>query len=373
MEQDAPNTVGVDISKAHLDAHRLRTGEAARFDNDAAGFKELAVWIGAADRVVHEATGRCHRDFEEALAEAGLPLARANPLRARRFAQSMGRNAKTDAVDAAVPARMGAALDLRSTEPPSPALRDLGDLTAAREALVRDRVAALNRRKGLRLALLRRQCRLRLAQIERRLKAVDAEIARMLAGDEGLARRAETLASIPGVGKATAAGLLAAMPELGGLDAKAAASLAGLAPVARESGQWRGKRFIQGGRARVRRLLHMAAVAAVRHNPDLGRKHRDLIGRGKPPKAALVAVMRKLLLLANALLRQNRLWTPRAGDEPAAAPPAEAAEEAGGPSGLGEGSLGDRSQGPKGQPPARPASAGAQPQHGASDLIPAPA
>ncbi len=117
----------------------------------------------------------------------------------------------------------------------------------------------------------------------------------------------------------------------------------------------------------------MAAVAAVRHNPDLGRKYRDLIGRGKPPKVALVAVMRKLLLLANALLRQNRLWTPRAGDEPAAAPPAEAAEEAGGPSGLGEGSLGDRSQDPKGQPPARPASAGARPPHGTSALLPAPA
>ena len=124
---------------------------------------------------------------------------------------------------------------------------------------------------------------------------------------------------------------------------------------------------------RVRRLLYMAAVAAVRHNPDLGRKYRDLIGRGKPPKVALVAVMRKLLLLANALLRQNRPWTPRAGDEPTAAPPAEAAEEAGGPSGLGEGSLGDRSQGPKGQPPARPASARGQPPHGTSALLPAPA
>ncbi len=105
MKQDTANMVGVDISKSHLDAHRLRTGEAAQFGNDAAGFKELAVWIGTADCVVHEATGRCHRDFEEALAGAGLPLARANPLRARRFAQSMGRNAKTDAVDAAVLAR----------------------------------------------------------------------------------------------------------------------------------------------------------------------------------------------------------------------------------------------------------------------------
>ncbi len=126
MEQDTPNTVGVDISKAHLDAHRLRTGEAARFDNDATGFKELSRWIGSADRVVYEATGRYHRDFEEALVEAGLPLTRANPLRARRFAQSMGRNAKTDAADAAVLAQMGAALDLRPTEPPSRVLRDLG-------------------------------------------------------------------------------------------------------------------------------------------------------------------------------------------------------------------------------------------------------
>ncbi len=256
MRENTPNMVGVDISKSHLDAHRLRAGEAARFGNDAAGFEELAGWIGAADRVVHEATGRHHRAFEEALAGAGLPLARANPLRARRFAQSMGRNAKTDAVDAAVLARMGAALELRPTEPPGGALRDLGDLTVAREALARDRVAALNRQKGLRVALLRRQRRLRLERNGRQLKAVDAEIARTLVGDEGLARR----------------------------------------------------------------LLYMAAVAATRHNPDLGRKHRDLIGRGKPPKVALVAVMRKLLLLANALLRQDRLWTPRAGDEPVAPP-----------------------------------------------------
>ena len=368
MKEDAPNTVGVDISKMRLDAHRLRDGEAAQFDNDASGFKELARWIESADCVVYEATGRYHRGFEEALVAAGMPLARANPLRARRFAQSMGRNAKTDAVDAAVPARMGAALDLRPTAPAGGALRDLADLTAAREALVRDRVAALNRREGQRIALLRRQCRQRLAQLDRQVKALDAEIARTLADDEGLARRAELLASIPGVGLATAAGLLAAMPELGGLDAKAAASLAGLAPVARESGRWRGKRFIQGGRARVRRLLYMAAVAAIRHNPDLGRKHRELVGRGKPPKVALTAVMRKLLLLANALLRQNRLWTPRA-DNPEA-PAAENAKDAGGPSGLGEGSLGDRSQDPKGQSAAPSADARSRSSPGRPPTLP---
>ena len=328
MKEDTPNTVGVDISKAHLDAHRLRDGEAAQFDNDACGFEELAHWVGAAHCVVYEATGRYHRDFEEALVAAGIPLARANPLRARRFAQSMGRNAKTDAVDAAVLARMGAALDLHPTAPADRALRDLSDLTAAREALVRDRVAVLNRREGQRIALLRQQGRQRRAQLDRQIKALDAEIARTLAHDERLARRAESLASIPGVGRTTAAALLAAMPELGGLDAKAAASLAGLAPVARESGQWQGKRFIQGGRARVRRLLYMATLAAIRHNPDLARKYRALVDRGKPPKVALTAVMRKLLLLANALLRHNRLWTPRA-DMPGAQP----AENAAGPKG----------------------------------------
>ena len=371
MEENTPNTIGVDISKTRLDAHRLRDGAAAQFGNDAAGFKELARWIGSADCVVYEATGRCHRDFEEALAKAGLPLARANPLRARRFAQSMGRNAKTDAADAAVLARMGAALDLRPTQP-SRAQSDLADLAVARDALVADRVAALNRCKDQRVALLRQQSRRRLAHVERQIEALDAAIARTLDEDEGLAHRARLLASIPGIGQITAAGLLAAMPELGGLDAKAAASLAGLAPVARESGQWQGKRFIQGGRGRVRRLLYMAAVTAIRHNPDLARKYRELVGRGKAPMVALVAIMRKLLLLANALLRQNRPWTPKASDEPAREQPPEAAEDADGPSGLGEGSLGDRSQGPKGQPTTSAPSVGGQSAHPSGHPLPAP-
>ena len=282
----------------------------------------------------------------------------------------MGRNAKTDAVDAAVLARMGAALDLRPTEPPSRAMRELADLAAAREGLVADRVAALNRAGNQRVALLKQQCRRRLAQVARQLDAVDAEIAPTLAKDEGLARRAETLASIPGVGRTTAAGLLAAMPELGSLDARgggqsgrSGARGARVRPVA-------GKRLIQGGRGRVRRLLYMAAVSAIRHNQDLGRKYRELTARGKPAKAALVAVMRKLLLLANALLRQNRLWTPRSGDESARDQP-DTAADAGGPSDLGEGSLGDRSQGPKGQPAALAPSAGCRPRADGR-LLPSP-
>ena len=136
-----------------------------------------------------------------------------------------------------------------------------------------------------------------------------------------LTRRAEILTSIPGVSRITAAGLLTQMPELGSLDAKAVASLAGLAPVTRQSGTWAGRSFIQGGRARARRLLYMPALAAICYNPDLRVKYRQLVAQGKPRKVAVIAVMRKLLVLANALLGQDRCWLPeRPGRDSAAAP-----------------------------------------------------
>ena len=143
---------------------------------------------------------------------------------------------------------------------------------------------------------------------------MDEAIATLIGADETLARQAEVLVSIPGIASVTAAGLLAEMPELGRLDAKAAASLAGLAPVTCESGQYKGRGRIRGGRARVRETLYMAAVSASRHNPDLARKYADLRARGKPPKVALTAIMRKLIVLANALLKQDRTWTPNHAD-----------------------------------------------------------
>ena len=315
--------VGIDISKTHLDTYMAPAGKAARFTNDAAGFNALIAWIDQPVRsVVYEPTGPWHRAFEEALLQAGLPLARANPLQARRFAQAMGQRAKTDAVDARVLAQMGTALPLRPTEASSPTRRALEELQRARDALVTDRTAARNRQKHLRHRLLRQQSKTRLSQIDRHLAAVDAEIGKRLAEDGVLARRTEILTSIPGVSSITAAGpMLTQMPELGRLDAKAVASLAGLAPVTRQSGAWQGRSFIQGGRPRVRRLLYMPALAAARCNPDLRAKYRQLRGQGKPPKVALTAVMRKLLLLANALLEQNRYWLPdRPGRGSAAAP-----------------------------------------------------
>lgn len=369
MGEHSRDAVGVDISKTHLDAWRP-DGEAKRFGNDAEGFAEFAAWIAPADAlVVYESTGHYHRDFEEALA-GRLRLARVNAARARRFAQALGEEAKTDAADARVLAAMGRAMPLRQVEARSPALRDLDELATARDGLVKDRVAALNRQKHVRDKLLKRQNRNRRAQIDRQLRAVDARIGQLLASDPELARRAEVLASIPGLGPVTVAGLVVDMPELGALDAKAAASLAGLAPMARESGNWKGRSRIKGGRARVRRLLYMAALSAIRCNPELAAKHRQLVACGKPGKVALVAVMRKLLLLANVLLRDDRLWTP--GTE-RRGPLAPAAEDAGGPSGLGEGSLGDRRQDPKGQPPSNGAAASRQPIVGLGPPLPTPA
>ena len=210
---------------------------------------------------------------------------------------------------------MGAAFDLRRVEPPSQAHRDLAELKTARDALTRDRTAVLHRRDQARHTLVKRELKLRLGQIERQIKALNAEIAKLIAADDKLSRRSEILISIPGVAEVTAAALIAEMPELGRIDAKAAASLAGLAPVTRESGKWKGRSFIRGGRARARRALYMSALTAITYNPDMARKYQDLRARGKPAKVALTAIMRKLIVLANALLEQDRLWSPRPGPE----------------------------------------------------------
>ena len=184
MDDHTPDTVGVDASKAHLDVHRRATGESARFANDAAGFEALAAWIGTSvGDVVYESTGPWHRAFEEALA-GRLPLARVNAMRARRFAQAMGQEAKTDAADARVLATMGAAVELRRVVVLPQARRDLDELHTARDGLVKDRTAALNRQKHVRHRLLRRQIKNRPDQIGRQIKALDAEVAKLIAADE---------------------------------------------------------------------------------------------------------------------------------------------------------------------------------------------
>ena len=265
------HSVGVEISKAHLDVYWIPQGKWARFGNNAAGFKALSREIdGRVGCLAYEPTGSYHLDFEEALLKAGLPLARVNPWQARNFVQALGRRVKTDAIDAQGLAQMAAAMELRPTPVFSKRQRQLKELQVAREALIQDRTRARNRRQHLRSHLLKRHNKARLRQIEQQLGAVDTEIQRRLQEEEPLARRAEILRSIPGLSSVTAAGLLTEMPELGTLTAKTAASLAGLAPVTRQSGTWRGRSFLQGGRSRVRRLLYMPALSAIRCHPRSG-------------------------------------------------------------------------------------------------------
>jgi transposase len=309
----AETNIGIDISKDHLDVHRLPGDERRRFDNSKAGHKALIRWIGDTPaRVVYEPTGYYHRALERALAAAGMPIAKVNPRQARRFAEATGNLAKTDALDAAMLTRMGAVLSLEARPVPSGIINDLRDLRTARNALIKDQVAALTRAKAITLPLLKRHNAARLKQIEAQREAVDAEINALIQGDPDLAQRFAILCSIPGIAEVSAAMLLIEMPELGSLDEKQVAALAGLAPIARQSGNWKGKSFIRGGRQQVRQGLYMPALVAIRFNADLKTKYEQLIKAGKAPKQAITAVMRKLIILANALLKKGRQWQLRA-------------------------------------------------------------
>jgi transposase len=306
MSQNLPQTIGIDISKASLDCHAYPAGIDRQFANTAKGHRALIVWAAQwqIERIAFEATATYHRALETALAH--MPCVKLNPERARRFAQATGTLAKTDRIDAMLLARMAATLQLPVRPARSPSQLLLAELINARDGLVRDRTALKNREKNLTIALLKRQCRQRLDQIARHLDALDAEIAAIISADPALARRHEILTSIDGVGTLTANQLITTMPELGSLNNKQAAALAGLAPVARQSGQWKGKSFIRGGRANVRQALYMPALVAARFNPDLKAKYRQLVEAGKPAKVAITAIMRKLVVIANTLLKADR-------------------------------------------------------------------
>ena len=308
-------TIGIDVSKETIDVHRLPDGERRQFANDKTGLAAFLRWLDRSGeppaRIVFEATGAYHRALERRLAEAGLPAVKVNPRNARRFAEATGRLAKTDRIDAALLARMGAALSLKPCAALSQSLSDLKQMIVAREALIKDRTAAKNRAKTMTIAILKRQNADRLKQIERQLIALDAEIDAQIAAEPDLAERHAILRSIPGIANVTAAFLVAEMYELGTLDHPQAASLAGVAPQTRQSGKWRGRSFVQGGRSNVRHALYMPALVAIRFNEDLKAKYDQLVAAGKPKKVAITAVMRKLVVLANALLKKKRKWTPK--------------------------------------------------------------
>jgi len=306
------DTIGIDISKATLDAHRLIDDEARQFANSPAGLRALRRWIGTKmpDLVIYESTGAYHAAIERSFGGV-LPLVKVNPLQARRFAQARGTRAKTDAVDARVLAAMGAALDLAPDVPAGKNQHDLRELQIARMALIKERTRLLNRSKTQTLTVLKRQSKARLAQIKRQLGELEDALLDLARQCPKRARAFDILCSIPGLGRVTAVAILVECPEIGTMTRKQITSLAGLAPMTRQSGQWRGKAFIQGGRKFLRDALYMPALVAARYNPDLRQKYQAMISDGKPAKVALTALMRKLIELANALVRQDREWTPK--------------------------------------------------------------
>jgi transposase len=240
-----------------------------------------------------------------------MGLCKINPLQARRYAQSRGKRAKTDAVDALMLARMGHEHSLEPKPILSQAIDDMKELSVARLALIKDRTAAKNRKHVRRSPLLQRQCKARIAQINAQIDEIDAAIAAIIATQPDLKEKEKILLSIPGIGPAAARALIIDMPELGTIDNGQAASLVGVAPIPRESGTYKGQSRIGGGRARVRQALYMPALVACRYNPDLKAKYQALIKANKPKKKAIIAILRKLIVLANALLSKGRLWQPK--------------------------------------------------------------
>jgi len=300
--------VGIDVSKAYLDVAMLPGSETLRLANDAAGIAELISCLSCLNLgvVVLEATGGYELPAWSGLTEAGLPVAVLNPRQIRDFARSAGRLAKTDIIDAQVLARFAEALKPEPRPLPDVATQALRELVRYRRQLTESLTQARNRLH--RATVTHGEIEDDIAHLKRKLAAVEARIAKLIEQVPFARSRAELLRSVPGVGPALTAALLAELPELGVLNRKQAAALVGVAPLNRDSGTLRGRRTVWGGRAALRSTLYMAAVVAARHNPQVRPFYLRLLERGKPPKLALTACMRKLLTILNTIARTGRPW-----------------------------------------------------------------
>jgi transposase len=304
--------VGIDVSKDRLDVHVLPSGEAFGVASDGEGLASLAERLAALQpvTVALEATGGFEVVAAGVLAGAGLPVVVVNPAQVRSFAHALGRRAKTDPIDALVIARFAQAARPEPRPLADADQRFLSDLAARRRQILQMLVAERQRLGRAGDLRLKKSLRRLIAALEKELGEVDGDIDQAIRTSPAWRRKEVLMQSVPGVGRITARNLLADMPELGRLDRRQAAALAGLAPFTRQSGQWRGKSFIGGGRAHVRCALFMAALSAARFNPALKTFHQRLIAAGKPKMVALVAVARKLLIILNAVLRDQKPWQP---------------------------------------------------------------
>jgi len=304
--------VGIDVSKERLDVCSLPEGGTFSVANDRAGIDELLARLLEGVRpelVVLEATGKYERPAAVAVAAAGIAVAVVNPRQARDFAKAAGRLAKTDRIDAEVLARFAGAVGPRPSVLPDEEARVLQDILLRRRQLLEMMVAEKNRLQMASEAVARRIAA-HVRWLEKELGRVDRELDEAVRESETWRANEELLRSVPGVGPVLAHTLLAELPELGTLPRRRLCALVGVAPFNRDSGTFRGKRQVWGGRAPVRAALYMGALVATRHNPVIRVFYERLLAAGKPKKVALVACMRKLLSILNAVMRDRVPWHP---------------------------------------------------------------
>jgi len=304
--------VGIDVSKDRLDVCVRPTDQAFAVARDGKGLEDLVRRMKALAPalIAVEATGGYETVVAAALAGAGLPLAVVNPAQIRHFARALGKRAKTDPIDAQVIAHFAEAAKPDPRPVADEQSQMLGDLVARRRQIIEMIVAEKQREQRATNRRLRKSIARLIAVLEKEISSVDADIDGLVRGSPVWREKEDLLASVPGIANKTARTLLAELPELGTLDRRRIASLAGLAPFTRQSGAWKGKSMIGGGRAPVRSALFICAMGGARYNPLLKAFYQRLLAAGKPKMVALIAVARKLLTILNAVLRDNKPWQP---------------------------------------------------------------
>jgi transposase len=301
--------VGIDVSKDRLDVALRPSGEVFLVERSAVGLDSLIARLRsvAPHIVALEATGGFETIVTAALAAAGLPVVVVNPAQVRSFAKAIGQRAKTDPIDAGVIAHFAEATKPELRPLPDAETQVLADLVQRRRQII-EMISAESQRHKRAPAALRASIARLLKALQKELTSVDGDIDGMVRGSPAWRETENLLTSVPGIGKTIARTLVAELPELGRLDRKAIAALAGLAPFTRQSGTWRGRSFIGGGRTAVRSALFMGALVAKRHNPVLKTFFDRLVANGKPKLVAIIAVARKLLTILNAILRDRKAW-----------------------------------------------------------------
>ena len=303
--------VGIDVSKANLDVAFSPDQSVETFANNGSGIQALIQRLRAleAGLVIMEATGGLQNPLAAALAEASIAAAVVNPRQVRDFAKATGQLAKTDAIDAYVILKFGQAVRPEPRPLKDKDIRELSDLAARREQLVQMLVAEKNRLTTA-AKRVRKDIKDHIKWLEKRVRSVDGELKATIEKTPIWREKDELLQSVPGVGPVTSAKIIATLPELGQLSRRQIAALVGVAPFNRDSGKFRGRRTIWGGRARVRSALYMATLSAARYNPVIRDFYVRLIKAGKKKKVALTACSRKLIVILNTMIKNKTQWKP---------------------------------------------------------------